>query len=482
MAKKKRSKKPIEQYEHDFIDPKTTIDPVTKRKGHVQKVLFDEADEEPQREDIDFCGPKGIKFIHASDLHLDSPLRGLDNYEEAPKEKIRVATRDAVERMVELAIEEKVDFIVLAGDLADGDWKDSQTMLWLTNQFRRLDEYNIVVYTIRGNHDAQNNLSKYIQELEIVKEFPPDEPTTFDNQEKKYAIHGQSYPSREVNKNLVKEYPAAKDGLFNIGILHTNLTGSKEHDNYAPTSLDELKSKKYDYWALGHVHNRQIIHEHPYIVYPGNTQGRNIRETGEKGCYLVNIDDGGVSNIGFVPLQVVKWEKFDIKSESQDDVSALIKKVNSGLSKLISDNEESLTVIRITIRGPNKEHGRLEKLTEIEDFKNSIRNCANCCPNPIWIEKIKLELKAPLDINALKKSDTLLGDLLSLRDEIGDDPERLRDLISDDIKTFSEKAALIIEKTGKDLDDTDLLKFYLERAESILISYIMERTNDIEGT
>jgi len=413
-----------------------------------------------------------MKFIHASDLHLDSPLRGLDTYEEAPKDMIRSATRDAVERMVDLAIEEKVTFIVLSGDLADGDWKDSQTMLWLTNQFRRLLEQDIIVYTIKGNHDAQNNLSKYITQLENVKEFP-DKPTTFSDPENKYAIHGQSYPSREVNENLVKEYPAAIDDIFNIGILHTNLTGSTEHDNYAPTSLDELKSKKYEYWALGHVHNRQIVHEYPHIVYPGNTQGRNIRETGEKGCYLVNVDDDYVSNIVFVPLQVVKWEKLEIKSEPEDDVSTLIKKVNSGLSKLVSGNEESLTVVRITIHGQNREYGRLEKPTEIEDFKNSIRDYANSIPNPIWIEKIKLELKASIDIKSLKNSDTLLGDLLRLTGEIGDDPEQLRDLISDDIKTFREKAALVIGRTEKDLDDTDLLKYYLERAESILVSHIM---------
>ena len=445
---------------------------MVKEKNHVQTSLFDTEREEPLREAIDVSNNKGIKFIHASDLHIDSPFRGLDAYEEAPKDRIRSATRDVVERMVDLAIKEKVTFIVLSGDLADGDCRDSQTMLWLTKQFRRLLELDIKVYTIRGNHDAQNNLSKYITQLKNVEEFPPDKPTTFSDPVNKYAIHGQSYPSREVNENLVKEYPAAMDDLFNIGILHTNLTGSTEHDNYAPTSLDELKSKKYNYWALGHVHNRQIVHENPHIVYPGNTQGRNIRETGEKGCYLVNVDDGHVSNIDFVPLQVVKWEKLDIKSEPEDGVSALIKKVNSGLNTLVSDNEESLTVIRITIRGPNKEHGRLEKPTEIEDFKNSIRDYANSSPNPIWIEKIKLELKAPIDIKALKKSDTLLGDLLRLTGEIGDDPEQLRDLISDDIRTFREKAASVIGKTEKDPDDTVLLKYYLERAESILVSHI----------
>ncbi len=412
-----------------------------------------------------------MKFIQASDLHIDSPLRGLDKYEDAPADMIRSATRDAFENLVDLAIDERVEFVILSGDLADGDWKNTQTMLWLNGQFRRLEEDGIQVYTIRGNHDAQNNLSKSITLAGNVHEFPT-KPYTFKDPKGKYAIHGQSYPSREVKDNLVKDYPEAIDGMFNIGMLHTNLIGSSEHANYAPTTMDELKAKGYDYWALGHVHNKAILHEYPHIIYPGNTQGRNIHETGERGCFQVTVDEDYESNIKFVPLQVVRWEKIQVESDLDDGIVELLNKVRSVLEEIVSSLDDNLTAVRVIIHGPNREYGRLESPNGLEEFRNSIRDIANSSSSPIWIEKIKVELKAPIDIEALKKSDTLLGDLLRLTEEIGNNPESLKDLISKDIASFREKAALEIEKTEKNLDNIDLLKYYLERAESTLISHI----------
>jgi exonuclease SbcD len=412
-----------------------------------------------------------MKFIQASDLHIDSPLRGLDKYEDAPVDMIRSATRDAFENLVDLAIDERVEFVILSGDLADGDWKNTQTMLWLNGQFRRLEEDGIQVYTIRGNHDAQNNLSKSITLAGNVHEFPK-KPYTFKDPKDRYAIHGQSYPSREVKDNLVKDYPEAIDGMFNIGMLHTNLIGSSEHANYAPTTMDELKAKGYDYWALGHVHNKAIVHEYPHIIYPGNTQGRNIRETGERGCFQVTVDEDYESNIKFVPLQVVKWERIQVESDLYDGVVEILNKVRSDLEEITSNMDDNLTVVRVIIHGPNREYGRLESPNGLEEFRNSIRDIANSSSSPIWIEKIKVELEAPIDMEALKKSDTLLGDLLRLTEEIGNNPESLKDLVSKDIASFREKAALEIEKTEKNLDNIDLLKYYLERAESILISHI----------
>ena len=413
-----------------------------------------------------------MKFIHASDLHIDSPLRGLDKYEGAPIDMIRSATRNAFENLIDLAIDEEVEFVILSGDLADGDWKNTQTMLWLNGQFRRLQEEGIQVYTIRGNHDAQNNLSKSITLAGNVHEFPK-KPYTFKDPEGRYAIHGQSYPSREVNDNLAKDYPKVIDGMFNIGVLHTNLIGSSDHANYAPTTIDELKAKGYDYWALGHVHNRKIIQdEKPYIVYPGNTQGRNIRETGEKGCFLVTVGEDDASSISFVPLQVVIWERLHVESKPEDGVVEVLGKVRSGLEGITSDSENTLTIVRVIINGPNKEHGRLESSNDLEEIRNSIRDIANSNSSLVWIEKIKVALKAPIDIEALKKSDTLLGDLLRLTGEIGNDPEALKELISNANASFREKAALEIEKTDKNLDNIDQLKYYLERAESILISHL----------
>ena len=101
-----------------------------------------------------------FKFIHAADIHLDSPLRGLDKYEGAPVESIRGATRRAFANLVSLSISEHVDFVILAGDIYDGDWKDYNTGLFFVKELSRLEEAGIPVVLLYGNHDAQSRITK----------------------------------------------------------------------------------------------------------------------------------------------------------------------------------------------------------------------------------------------------------------------------------------------------------------------------------
>lgn len=412
-----------------------------------------------------------IKFIHASDLHIDSPLKGLDKYENAPVDMIRSATRKAFENLIELAIKENVDFIILSGDLVDGEWNNTQTILWLNNQFRKLEKYAIQIYTIKGNHDAQNNLSKFITLSENVHEFP-NMPYTFIDSNNRYAIHGQSYPIREVSDNLAKMYPEPIEKVFNVGVLHTNLIGSTEHANYAPTTVNELIAKNYQYWALGHVHNASIINEYPHIVYPGNIQGRNIKETGEKGCYLVKVNEDYQIEIVFKPLHVVKWEKIEIESNQNDDIQMLLRKIKSAFIERTLKNKNILTAVRLIIYGSNNEYGKLASFKGVDDFRNFVLDIANSVSTPIWIEKVELDLKASVDKEKLKKSDTLLGDLLKLTAEFKNDTGFLKELISEDTLALKGKTAINIERIGKNLSDDKILKSYLDKAENILISYL----------
>ena len=215
-----------------------------------------------------------MKFIHAADLHIDSPLRGLEVYDGAPVERLRRATRESLENLVALAIEKSVDFVIVAGDLFDGKWPDMATGVWTASQFWRLDRAGIPVYLIRGNHDAASQVREAVRWPGCVREFSVDSPETL------------------IDEDLGARYPDRIDRLFNIGVLHTSLNGHPDHDTYAPTHEDVLRARRYDYWALGHVHSRRIVSEAPWIVYPGNTQGRHIRETGPRGCVLVTVDAG----------------------------------------------------------------------------------------------------------------------------------------------------------------------------------------------
>ncbi|MCI5157684.1 MAG: DNA repair exonuclease, partial [Candidatus Electrothrix sp. AUS1_2] len=253
-----------------------------------------------------------FKFIHAADIHLDSPLRGLSRYESAPADSIRAACRRAFENLVDLAIEEEAAFVLLAGDLYDGDWKDYSTGIFLSKQMGRLGRHNIRVFAVSGNHDAANRMTKSLDSPSNMTIFSARKAETVALEDLGVVIHGRSFPTRHVDENLVAGFCTAEKGLFNIGLLHTSLDGREDHADYAPCSLDDLRSKDYQYWALGHIHRHEIIRKEPYIIFPGCIQGRNIRETGAKGCVLVSVDDGSVAEIERMPLDVLRWSLCDI--------------------------------------------------------------------------------------------------------------------------------------------------------------------------
>src|SRR5271166_4274433 len=196
-----------------------------------------------------------ISFIHAADIHLDSPLKGLERYENAPVERIRGATRRAFTRLIDLAIEKRVEFVLIAGDLYDGDWRDYNTGLYLTRQLGRLRDMGIRVFIIAGNHDAANKMTRTLRLPDNVRLLAHDRPETVRLDDLGIAIHGQSFAKAAVVENLAAAYPAPLSGCINIGLLHTALSGADGHERYAPCTLEELRGRSYDYWALGHVHN-----------------------------------------------------------------------------------------------------------------------------------------------------------------------------------------------------------------------------------
>jgi DNA repair exonuclease SbcCD nuclease subunit len=200
-----------------------------------------------------------FSFIHAADVHLDSPLQGLSRYDEAPADAIRGATRRAFERLVDLAVEEHVAFVLLAGDLLDGEWRDHQTGIFLNKQFGILERNNIRVFVVAGNHDANSRISKALQPPKNVRYMSTKRPESTLLDDLGVVVHGQGFKTQKTEDNLAREFSKAEPGKFNIGLLHTSLNGREGHDTYAPCSLDDLKSKGYDYWALGHVHEREVV-------------------------------------------------------------------------------------------------------------------------------------------------------------------------------------------------------------------------------
>lgn len=339
-----------------------------------------------------------FSFIHCADLHLDSPLRGLSRKEGSPD--LKQATRCALANMIQLALDEQVAFVLISGDLYDGDWDHYQTGLFFVAQMRRLNAANIPVVMVYGNHDAQSQISKQLPLPKNVKVLDSQKPESIDLEAYGVAIHGQSFAVRDVRDNLAVTYPSASTGFFNIGVLHTALTGREGHDNYAPCSLDDLKSKAYDYWALGHVHAYEQVCTDPWVVYSGNIQGRHSKETGAKGCVLVEVKEAKVHTVVHHPLHLIVWHHLELDVSACEEEEALLSLLEASLSVL--DAEQG--VVRITLTGETALHHVLKNLSEA-----LLAACQSVFPAHLWLEKIVVQTSL-----LTHKGEVLDEDMLSL--------------------------------------------------------------------
>ena len=330
-------------------------------------------------------------FLHAADLHLDSPLKGLELQEDAPLAEIRGATRRAFVNLVDFAIVEEVAFVLIAGDLYDGDWKDYNTGLFFVRQMGRLEKVGIRVFIVSGNHDAASQITKNMPLPGNVTVFPAGRPQSVRLDTYGVIIHGQGYASRAVTENLAAGYPLRDPHLFNIGLLHTSLTGREGHENYAPCTLDDLRSKGYDYWALGHVHQREVISGDPLVLFSGNVQGRHIKEAGGKGATLVTVTDGRIVEVAPQEFDVLRWAvcRADLSEcETRDAVYACVRRAMEKEQGLASCRS---LAVRLHLEGVCPLHGDLHASSPhwVEEFRGIAAGLGE-----VWLEKVKFRTRS----------------------------------------------------------------------------------------
>jgi DNA repair protein SbcD/Mre11 len=414
-----------------------------------------------------------FKFIHAADIHLDSPLQGLQAYEGMPVETIRQAPRRAFENLIKLAESQQVDFVLLAGDLYDGDWRDVSTGLFFIDQVARLRRRNIPIYLISGNHDAQSVMTHSLQLPDNCFFLRADQPETKLLSQLPVAIHGQSFANRAVPENVVENYPAAVPNRYNIGLLHTSLNGSSEHDTYAPCSLDDLKSRGYDYWALGHIHQRQVLHESPWIIFSGNIQGRNAKETGGKGCYVVSVNDTLKTDIKFHELDCMQWRVQEInlrETSSQDEALDLIAEQ---LLLMTQSHPEKLTAVRLRLIGSCEAHHEI--LGARFSFINQVRSrCLALGQGNLFVEKIEIQTRPK---ETVELPSNLASDALSELQGVFNDLRRQ----PDEALALSEHFADLWKKIPSEIplesefSNPALIDRYLAEAESLLLQKLVAR-------
>ena len=353
-----------------------------------------------------------FEFLHAADLHLDSPLRGLDA--DAPAARIRGATREALSRLVDLALERRVAFVLLAGDLYDGDSKDWRTAHFLVEQLARLKRAGIPCVSVRGNHDAESILTRNLNLPD--RHLRSDRPDSVLLSDIEVAIHGQSFATRAISENLALHYPPAKADWFNIGLLHT-ACGSTEHDDYAPCTEAQLARHGYDYWALGHVHVRSdSVHPHCRIVFPGNLQGRHIRETGPKGATLVRVAGRRILSAEHVVLDVMRWALLPVDVSGAADIDTVLTRarllLDAALIQARDGYEDRLLAVRVVLEGACAAHRQLATKPDAvrAQFRGLAAELADSAQ--LWIEDVKIRTSQPLDSAALADQPGAVGALV----------------------------------------------------------------------
>nr|WP_250806926.1 DNA repair exonuclease [Neorhizobium tomejilense] len=331
-----------------------------------------------------------FRFIHAADLHLGSPFQGLALKDAAIAELFIEASRRAFSGLIDQAVERNVDFFIVAGDVYDGDWKDNKIGLFFNREVARLERAGIPVFLLKGNHDAESVITKTITLPKNVSEFPVNKPGSFRLDHLKVALHGQGFAERSAVENLSLAYPRPEQGWFNIGVLHTSLTGREPHAPYAPCSVEDLRSRGYDYWALGHVHDFEIVAEDPLVVFPGNLQGRSIREQGAKGAVLVTVEDGRITHERII-TDSARFAELVVLVEPDDNIPAILRRIENALEDVVERMEGRPLALRIRLTG--KSRFRNEVMARAEDFRDEVQAACHRSHQDIWLEKLEVRLE-----------------------------------------------------------------------------------------
>lgn len=411
-----------------------------------------------------------FKFLHAADLHLDSPFQGLRGYEGAPRDEIVAAGRRALKNLVQAAVDQRVAFVLIAGDVYDGDWRDYNTGLFFQQQMLRLRDAGIRVVLIRGNHDAANKMTKGLKLPDNVRllDHAAAETVRFDDWG--VVVHGQSFSHGEVNNNLALTYPQAIPGAFNIGLLHTSAEGYDGHGEYSPCKPADLHAKGYDYWALGHIHLRQRLHrdgEAP-IHFSGNLQGRHIREQGAKGCLLVEVDDRWRVDVEFLPLDVFRWEQVVVNAAGAATIDDLLAQFDDELTRAWQRHERMPCAVRTIVRGRTKLHAML--VNKPAAFAAQIQSAAlDVADGRVWIERVQLDTHPDQALDP----EGPLGDLAAYLAELQADDDALVKLASE-LQDFAQKLpADLRERDDLRLDNPQRLRTLLAEVEPLLVARLL---------
>jgi len=408
-----------------------------------------------------------FSFVHTADLHLDSPFSAISQNAPVLSGTLREASLHAFESVIRLCLQKRVDFLLVAGDVYDGADRNLSAQVRFRDGLVRLHEAGISSFIAHGNHDPLEGWSSSL-------EWPPSVHIFGDQVETAEArkgdvllarVQGISYAKREERRNLSLLFER-KGAAFHIGLLHANAGQDTGHEPYAPCSLEDLRKAGMDYWALGHVHRARVLDEGPpTIVYPGNTQGRSIREAGRKGCYLVKVSEDGHVDLEFHGTEAVRWAFREVSIRDLRTEQDLLNTLERTCRDLAGGASGRPVMARILLCGSGPLYKSLRSPGQVSDLLEILRERGLSGSPVVWVEQVRVDIAPERDVKALMEADDFVGELLRVSHDLLQEGD-LAGVLEEDLNPLFEdpRARRFLARP-----DEERLKVLLAKAEVICV-------------
>ncbi|MFH1700598.1 MAG: DNA repair exonuclease [Candidatus Zixiibacteriota bacterium] len=363
----------------------------------------------------------GFKFIHCSDLHLDVPFAGILSSNDEIGKILRDAPLKSYFNIVEQAIRERVNFVVIAGDVFNSSDKSIRAQFYFYRGLKKLSDNGIPVFIAHGNHDPLNCWSKKMKLPENAFVFGSEKASshavTVDG-DLIARVYGISYETRDTTENLSLKFKR-EDELPAIAVLHCNVGENTGHESYAPTSVSDILARGFDYWALGHVHNYNIIRkENPAIVYPGNIQAVKSSEHGPKGYCLVEYTRRSGFTIDFRPIDLARYESLRIDISSCEAIEDIPDEINEQIEELIQKSDNRHLIVSLDVYGKTALNAELRRREFVQNILEDLRDQFVDREPALWVDKILLSTAIEYDIGAIRMEKSFASDVISAYDSI----------------------------------------------------------------
>lgn len=374
-----------------------------------------------------------VRFVHAADLHLDAPFKGIDAEDPRVRDELVASTYRALDAIVETCISSAADFLVVAGDVYNQAEKSLRAQFAFRDACARLADAGVRVFVARGNHDPAAGWSAGLampDNLHVFSEREVESVPVERDGEVICAVYGRSFRTAAETENLARDFRRDPHDRIAVGVLHANVGGRPDYEPYAPCSLDDLLAAKMDYWALGHIHKPEVLSGQPPVAYAGCPQGLDPSETGLRGCYVVTLDEHGATS-EFVPTAAVLWQSETVDCQDAETAADVYEALARALDRARQAACGRPSVVRVELTGRSAAHRDLQRPGVLRDLLAEARADALDREPWIWLDRVHDRTRPAIDLEAVRSGADFAGDFVRLADEVLGDEAAARALVEE---------------------------------------------------